>query len=1126
MLEQAPPFRYAEAEDSIKIYELCFANMKRSDSTSMAKIAIMRGDEELQRWYMTMGECPNTWRKFKGRLLKYADKKAVRDLVKHHQRVGETTSNWLARVVPLAENLREFEDVKQLLHDTAVDVPAQKLVIQYIFPCSSVDEIRRNLDRLDYDERIMAAEAIKKKLREEQQYRKLLRAQGVRVYLRELQRKMAAGHKKQKATETPRLQKDWSREKQRDSRMVENVNQIQKEKTVANNILRVYWNEIPVSICEDLGADVNVISKVLVQEHALRTRKVQPIQLKNVWGKICDADTETTVKLTVNGLLMNVKFLVSETEESNTMLLGRKTIEEAQQKEEQMAVLMKKFPEVFDGKPSVGYRKAECTIDTVPGKKVFITYRSIPQAMVAGATKTIQGLLEAGYIEPSASDWCNPLRPVLKPDGSVRLTSNMQFLNNIVEDNNYTVPHIEKIIERTQGMKYFSVIDLKDGYYQIPLRKQDREKTAFKFNNRLYQWTRMPQGFKNSPAIFQTIMDELLAECVDKICSVYLDDVIVYGKDAKTHDENLNKVLTILDANAFKVNAKKLQYRQREVRLLGAVIDGQTQRPIEEKQAKILQFRTPTTKKELQQFLGFVNYYSKYIRNAAAIAAPLYDATKGKDENISWGVKQEEAFQELKTRVNEDIAIHLPDYSKEFVLSTDACNTGIGAILQQEFDGELKVINWASKKLTPAEAKFGITEKEFFAMAWGIEHFDYQLRGRKFKVRTDHTALLAMKEKPIFGSLRLERMRERLQEYDFSIEYVKGKELVEADVVSRIYAEPEKYSDYEKRNQNVLVDKTGKWYWRMEDETVKIFPELGERESLVKIAHEEMTGHRGRDATIYQIKKTHYWPKMSDTVTNYINKCTCCAQNRQKSSGGEELVSTSKPLEKVAVDLMFVDQKQVVLTAIDYFTRRAYAKKLGSKTPAEVAEALECLIREFGKPEQIVTDNGKEFSNKSIENMLAEMSIDHHKTSVEKHESNGRIERFHRTLWQLLRKRRVQENGRINLDELPTIIEGYNNTRHRALAMTPNEAWADPENAQQKATEVKYGKEFEKGKREVFKEGQQVFVKASEIMQQKKLLPLFPKEATIFKVLENDTYLVKTGDKIFKRNHASLVQRP
>ena len=266
-----------------------------------------------------------------------------------------------------------------------------------------------------------------------------------------------------------------------------------------------------------------------------------------MWGKICDADTEACINLHMNGLAINIKFLVAKTEASNTMLIGRPTIEEVKQK--QLAILCKRFPKVFDGKASKGYRKAECTIDTVPGKKVFVTYRNIPQAMIAGATKTIQGLLEAGYIEPSASDWCNPLRPVLKPDGSVRLTSNMQFLNNIVESNNYTVPHIEKIIERTQGMQYFTVIDLKDGYYQIPLRKQDREKTAFKFNNRLYQWTRMPQGFKNSPAIFQTIMDEMLAEHVDKICSVYLDDVIVYGRNVIEHDTNLTKVLELLNEN-------------------------------------------------------------------------------------------------------------------------------------------------------------------------------------------------------------------------------------------------------------------------------------------------------------------------------------------------------------------------------------------------------------------------------------------------------------------------------------------------------------------------------------------------------------------------------------------------
>lgn len=294
----------------------------------------------------------------------------------------------------------------------------------------------------------------------------------------------------------------------------------------------------------------------------------------------------------------------------------------------------------------------------------------------------------------------------------------MQFLNNLVKDDNYTVPSIQRIIESTQGKKFFTVIDLKDGYYQIRLKKEDRHKTAFYFNNKLYQWKVMPQGFKRGPPIFQRTMDIILYNQVPEKCNVYLDDIIVYGKTEAEYDENLNIVLKTLEKNNFKINAEKIQYKQKKVKFLGSIIDG-------EKQEKIIDFKRPETVKELQSFLGFANYYNQYIKDFAEITAPLYEKLRKKEKNlVIWNNECENAFNELKLRINTDIAVHIPNFDIPFVLTTDASNHGIGAVLQQDVEGELEVIKWASKKLTDAEKKMGIIEKEFLGMSWGIEHFE------------------------------------------------------------------------------------------------------------------------------------------------------------------------------------------------------------------------------------------------------------------------------------------------------------------------------------------------------------------------------------------------------------------
>jgi hypothetical protein len=201
-------------------------------------------------------------------------------------------------------------------------------------------------------------------------------------------------------------------------------------------------------------------------------------------------------------------------------------------------------------------------------------------------------------------------------------------------------------------------------------------------------------------------MDDVLNNCADTGCNVYLDDIVVYAKTEKEHDILLFKVIQTLQDNNFKINIEKMQYKQNEVKLLGAVINGTIQRPIPEKQEKILTFQTPKTKKELQRFLGFANYYRKYLKRFAETSEPLYNLLKTKSETLIWTNKEDKAFNKIKESINSDIAVNISDYTKQFTLSTDASNTGISAVLQQEISNELRVINWGSKNLSHAERKY------------------------------------------------------------------------------------------------------------------------------------------------------------------------------------------------------------------------------------------------------------------------------------------------------------------------------------------------------------------------------------------------------------------------------------
>lgn len=1047
-----------------------------SDPAYIFALILENMDEEVADWIITKEITSENFaqKKFEEQILQESKRRRLLKILKEKQRKNENIVDYVKRFIPI---IRKFgldqETLETMLITLAIDTKASELIEKTIKSSTEINWY----DPFEFVREIKFNEIEMKKPNTTKQKMKI-------IYMNQI------------ATND----KDFE--------------------------IQVRIDDQDYKAIKDRGSNINILSKNIALQHGLPIHKIKEIQLKNIFGNICNINEETMVTLELAGQKIVVNFYIADTEELDTVLIGNQTFIKIEENEIELEKLKQKYQNLFNEEPSEGYPFQECEIKTIPNKKVYIKYRNIPEALMMKTQASLDKLIKSKYVEVSESSWANPIRPVIKPNGEIRITSNMQFLNKLVEDDNYTVPNIQQIIEKTQGKRFFTVIDLKDGYYQISLKKSDRYKTAFYFNNKLYQWTRMPQGFKNSPAIFQRIMDNLLNEEIPKKCSVYLDDIIVYGETEQKHDENLDIVLNKLNKNNFKINPSKMQFKQQTVKILGSITDGNRQYPILEKQKQIQNFSTPKTKKDLQSFLGFANFYNKYIKNHAEIAAPLYDLLKNKSDVITnWNEKSQLAFDKLKNIINDKIAIFLPNFEKEFILSTDASNTGIGAILQQEIEGELKVINWASKKLTPSEMKMGITEKEFLAMMWGIEHFDYYLRGRKFKVITDHTALTASRDKHKFGNIRLERMRERIQQYDFAIEYKKGKDLIDADALSRIYQE-EIITESERRNKNVLKGQDNKLYYKINEFEIRELPEITKRQEIIEKVHKEETAHRGRDTIISEIKKSYCWPKLKASVEEFLSTCEECKRNNIKIPGGKIFVSTREPLEIAAIDIFLFDQQTPILTFIDYYTRLARAIPLRNRNSEEIIRALEEIFNEIGSPKKLVSDNGKELIGTDMHKLSQKYNFIHHKVSPERHQSNGRIERWHRELWQALRKSLDENNDKINLKkEISEIIIKHNNSYHRAIHMTPNEAWANPKDSnliELNSNESKYCTEFNKTYREKFKKNQVVLIKSSEMTRQDKKNHIFEKSGIIKEILDNDSYLIESNGKIIKRNHSSL----
>lgn len=270
----------------------------------------------------------------------------------------------------------------------------------------------------------------------------------------------------------------------------------------------------------------------------------------------------------------------------------------------------------------------KCEINTPEGKQICVPgKRRVEQSMIERTKEQLLRLEEAKIIQKSESKWRSPIRPVEKPDKSIRICTNLITLNEIVTKKDYPTPIMNDLIEKTQGSKWFTVIDLKDGYFQIEIKEEDKRKTAFKFDNAVYEWARMPMGFKNAPSIFQKMMDNILGDLTGKGVEAYLDDIVVHAKTKEEHETLLFEVFKRLEENNLYINIKKLQLEQEEITLLGVKINGKTQKLVKESQKDILEYPKPTDTKRLRRFLGKMNFYSSFIKDIGTIAITLYEKT-------------------------------------------------------------------------------------------------------------------------------------------------------------------------------------------------------------------------------------------------------------------------------------------------------------------------------------------------------------------------------------------------------------------------------------------------------------------------------------------------------------------
>ncbi|XP_078794519.1 uncharacterized protein LOC101163464 isoform X2 [Oryzias latipes] len=409
----------------------------------------------------------------------------------------------------------------------------------------------------------------------------------------------------------------------------------------------------------------------------------------------------------------------------------------------------------------------------------------------------IQEALSMGHIRPSTSPVGAGFFFVEKKDKTLRPCIDYRELNQITVKDKYSLPLIDSVFDSVQQAKIFSKLDLRNAYHLVRIREGDEWKTAFKTPLGHYEYLVMPFGLTNAPAVFQRLVNDVLRDFLNRFVFVYLDDILIYSSDPDQHEHHVRLVLERLLENRLYVKAEKCEFHVSTIPFLGYIIEAGNIRPDPAKIEAVTQWEVPQSRKKLQQFLGFANFYRRFIRNYSSIAAPLTQLTSI-NKTYHWNPAADAAFKRLKELFVSAPILTQPDVTKQFIVEVDASDSGVGAVLSQreESSGKLKPCAFFSRKLSPAEQNYDVGNRELLAIKLALEEWRHWLEGAEqpFIVWTDHKNLAYLRSAKRLNS-RQARWCLFFDRFNFSITYRPGSRNVKPDALSRKYSVSESSSD-------------------------------------------------------------------------------------------------------------------------------------------------------------------------------------------------------------------------------------------------------------------------------------------------------------------------------------------
>ena len=666
------------------------------------------------------------------------------------------------------------------------------------------------------------------------------------------------------------------------------------------------------------------------------------------------------------------------------------------------------------------YTGYEHTINTGDHPPIHSRPYRVPYAHKEEVRRQIQELVDNKIIEPTNSPWASPMLLVKKKDGTMRLCCDFRRLNAITTFSVFPLPNMEAILDQLARAKYYSTMDMQSGFWQLPMAKADRAKTAIVTEDGQYQWLRMPMGLSGAPSSYQCAMNQVLAGLQPHTALIYIDDLVCHSETFDGHLQDLQKVFDRFMEVGLKIKLKKCTWATPSISFLGVTVSAKGIECDQSKVAAVKEMSAPHDMKAVRRFLGMCGYHRRHIPDFAILAKPLFALLK-KDTPFLWTDKCQLAFETLKSRLCEAPVLAFPDPRKDYILEMDGSLLGLGACLSQvQDDGSTRPLSYISRTLVAAEKNYASSELECAAVIYALKKFRHYCLGSRVLCITDNSAVsYIMRTKTPSG--RLARWSLLLQDFNITFKHRPGTENHVADCLSRapinavlpdepsqrephpdkallpskkrlveeqkadsklgpivtflslgtLPTEPEASKEVERQSAFYMV-LNGLLYRKGDDEERMLAVPLALVPAVLFAYHESMfANHPGAARMFESIKLKYHWPSLAKDVKAHVKACMQCQRRKPLTRSMEPRAGNliaRRPFELISMDLQELpvtpEGNRHLLVMVDYFTRYVEAVPLKDKSAAVTAEAfMSEWVSRHGVPETVLTDNAPNFTS-------------------------------------------------------------------------------------------------------------------------------------------------------------------